>query len=137
LLKIKTFRAQQARQDLMTIVNLRLAKEKNIEERSEYLDSLMKAKKGKTPAANLQADYYHKDFVKNEIKKLENDRVQLLEIENVKRQKLTEAMKEEKILEKLKDKQKQVYMADLNKDETEELNEIALRKFYIEDISNR
>jgi flagellar protein FliJ len=130
LLKIKAFKAQEAKQDLMQVVNLRLVKEQKIDERNNYLDTLFKKRRGRAAVSELQAEYYHKDYVKSEINKLEQERTQLLEIEQLKRQKLVEAMKEEKTLDKLKEKKKETYMQEIDKDEMAQLDEIARRKFF-------
>ena len=44
----------------------------------------------------LQTQIHHKEFVDSEIVKLEKEKQQILEIENLRRLKLTKAMKDEK-----------------------------------------
>lgn len=134
LLKIKSFRVKQAKEELMSIVYLRLKKESEIEEKNNYLDSLIIQKLTYKKAIDIQAFWYHINFVKEQIVNLENEKKQLIEIENLKRQKLSAAMKEEKTLEKLKEKKHSVYLEELNKEEIKQFDEIAQKKFQNREI---
>lgn len=128
LLNLRSHKVKEAKEELVKVVNKRTSKESEISEQNEYFNGLMKSKKGKIPVAELQADYHHKSFVKDEIGKLENQKEQLLEIEEVKRLRLTEAMKDEKILQKLKEKQKQYHAEEVEKESVKQMDEIAISR---------
>jgi len=83
-------------------------------------------KAGQYSAADLQAQISHENAVKEEIIKLEKEKEQLLEIESLKRDKLTVAMKEEKILEKLKEKKLIIHNEDASKEEMKVLDDLAI-----------
>ena len=129
ILKIKEFEVKEAKNDLTQVFIQRQEKERMIEEHQIYRKELSKSTKGKTPAANLQTKLYHKSFIENEISKLEIEKIELLGIEKIKRDKLTEAMKEEKILTRLKQKKKNQYLYEINREETINLDEIARNVF--------
>ncbi|MGA2296461.1 MAG: flagellar export protein FliJ [FCB group bacterium] len=126
LLKIRTHKKKVAEEAFAHAVNKRLNKENEITGKEDYFTSLLKSKSGKVPIIELQHEYYHKNFVKEEIKQLKLEKVDLIEIEDKKRIALTEAMKDEKILDKLKEKQKIVYIDEIEKEEQKILDDIAI-----------
>ena len=128
LLSLRSHKVKEAKEELAKVINKRTLKEDEISEQNEYFNGLLKSRKGKISITELQADYHHKSFVKDEIGKLEYQKEQLLEIEQVHRLKLTDAMKDEKILEKLKEKQKQYHAEALEKEETKQMDEIAITR---------
>ena len=128
LLSIKSFKVKEAKENLIQIVGLRVRKEEEIEQHLNYYSSLFKSKNGTISAHELQTLFFHKIFVDDNIKKLGKEKQQLLEIEELKRKTLTEAMKDEKILEKLKEKKIITYNQELNKEETKTLDEIAIKQ---------
>lgn len=130
VLKLRSFRAKEAKEALAQVLNLRLTKEREIAEKKKYLDDLFIAGKGAAPAADLQAKANHKIYVQSEIKRLEEERKRLLEIENLKRNELSEKMKDEKILEKLKEKKRDVYEKEVLDEENKQLDEITVNKHY-------
>ena len=67
--------------------------------------------------------------LKEEIKKLEEEIDQLKEIEELRRVRLTEAMKDEKVLEKLKEKRKYDHDEDSKHEEVLTLDEISQMRF--------
>lgn len=125
VLRLRAHKVNRAKEDLVAIVNRRVTKEQQIEERESYYDSLLTTERKTTRAGDLQAIINHEDFVKGEIEKLENEKSQLLEIEVLRRSKLTDAMKEEKVLEKLKEKKKNAHSEELAKEDTQFMDEIA------------
>jgi flagellar export protein FliJ len=124
-LTLKSHKVREAKESLNLVLNLRLKKEQEIEEKESYLKELLSPKKGKSSASELQAEFYHKNLITEEIQNLEKEKQQLLEIEAIRRRKLSEAMKEEKTLEKLKEKKKEAYNEELIKEETKILDEVA------------
>jgi flagellar export protein FliJ len=135
ILRLRTHIVNQAKEELTHVVNQRTAKEMQIEEREKYFENIIKSGIKSTSASELQALYSHQDFVRSEIEKLEDEKSQLLEIEDYKRGKLTEAMKKEKILEKLKEKKKIIYNEEISKEETKTLDEIASKEHHQKDKS--
>jgi flagellar FliJ protein len=129
VLNLKTQKVQELKEALNLIVMSRIAKENEIDKNQKYLNNLLKSKKGVLPASSLQTSWSHKTYIQDTIKKLKVERDQLIEIENLRRQKLVEAMKEEKILLKLKDKKQIQHKEELSKEEVKILDEIANIKF--------
>lgn len=129
VLNLKSQKVQELKEALNIIVVSRIAKEKEIDQKQNYLNNLLNSKKGVLPASSLQTTWSHKTFIQDTIKKLKIEREQLIEIENLRRQKLVEAMKEEKILLKLKDKKKNQHNQELSREEVKILDEIANIKF--------
>jgi flagellar export protein FliJ len=125
VLKLREHHAKAEKQTLMQIMGMRYQKENEISERESYYNSLLKGKKGKFPVTEFQAQFAHQNFIKAEIKKLNDEKEQLVEIENIQREKLNTAKKEEKIISKLKEKKKLTYFDELNKEEVKVLDEIA------------
>lgn len=127
VLKLRAYRVAEAKEKLAEILYLRIKKENEIKSKYEYLQKFELAKDGKSSIADIQTRIYHKIYVEGEIKKLTKDRSELLEIENLKRKELSEAMKNEKILAKLKERKFEAYKHELNIEEMKDLDEIAGR----------
>lgn len=106
---------------------MRSRKDMEIEDKENYYHNLQKSQKGLISARELQAHFNHKTFVEEEIKKLQEERVRLQEIENLKMQKLSTAMQDEKVLEKLKDKKLLEHLGEINKEEISNLDDVARR----------
>lgn len=129
VLNLKSIKVQELKDALNKIVITRMAKENEIEKNQTYLNNILNAKKGLLPASSLQTHWSHKTYIQDTIKKLKYERDQLIEIENLRRQKLVEAMKEEKILLKLKDKKQIQHKEEISKEEVKILDEITNTKF--------
>lgn len=130
--KILNLRAQKVTQEKLAlgrIQSLRLNKEQEAQTQNDYQDELKKIKHDKGQASMLQAYHHHRTFVQEEIKKLEDEIDQLKEIEELRRVRLTEAMKDEKILEKLKEKRKYDHEEDSKHEEVQVLDEISQMRF--------
>jgi len=129
ILNLRTQKVAEYKEELNRILAQRYLKEAEIEDKVNYLKILLKAAKGKIKASVVQAQYNHIAFVEEEILNLKNEKEQLLEIENLRRAKLTEAMKEEKILEKLKEKKKFIHLEEVRKEEEKLMDEVAQNRF--------
>ena len=73
-----------------------------------------------------------KDYMKNmdtQLKKKEIEKIKLLEIENKRREILNEALKEEKVIVKLKEKKIAEHQEKINKEEKDFLDEIGTIQF--------
>ena len=137
LLNLRAFKVKEAKEALGHVANLRLEKEKEIQSKLNYLDELNNTFYNSAQASDLQARTQHIRFTEAEIKKLENEKKQLMEIEKLKRSELSEKMKEEKILEKLKEKKKNLHNKDILAEEIKILDEITTNKFIRELRANK
>ena len=74
------------------------------------------------------------------IVQIKNEITKIIEIENLKRKELQEAMKEEKILEKLKEKKRDEFKFEMSKEEDLALDEISIvafgKKLMLENSTN-
>lgn len=127
VLNLKNYKTKEAEDSLVQAVTIRQKKEVTIISQNNYLREINSTLKNKMSLQDIQTLHYHKKSVENDIKKLENEKNKILEIENLRRKNLSEAMKEEKVLEKLKDKKFNQYKEDLKKEENEFMDEIASR----------
>jgi flagellar export protein FliJ len=130
--KILSLRAQKVTQEKLAlgkVQSLRLNKEQEAQSQNDYQDELKKVKHNKGQASMLQAHHQHRTFIQEEIKKLEEEIDQLKEIEELRRVRLTEAMKDEKVLEKLKEKRKFDHEEDSKHEEVLTLDEISQMRF--------
>ncbi len=130
--KVLNLRSQKVNQEKLAfgkVMSIRLDKEKEVEEQQNYANGLNNNKSKIANAAFYQTYQNHKEFVKEEIIKLEDELTQIKEIEELRRVKLTEAMKEEKVLEKLKEKKKEIHLEEMKREETINLDEIAQQRF--------
>lgn len=132
ILKLKEYEAKLAKDNLARIMKLRQEKEQEIQDLNEYLEKIKISKVGRQSVQELQANFYHKEYVKNERSKKDNEKKQLLEIENVNRVKVIEATKQEKIYQKYKEKKFEQYKIELESQDFKDLDEISINKRLIE-----
>jgi flagellar export protein FliJ len=126
VLRLRTHKVNEAKEELGSVMRKRMDKEQKLADKQNYFSDLLTDKTGQYSAAELQAQISHENAVKEEIIKLENEKEQLLEIESFKREKLTVAMKEEKILEKLKERKLITHNENISKEEMKVLDELAI-----------
>jgi flagellar FliJ protein len=119
-----------AEEALLEIVNIRIAKEQKSDELEVYYTELQAKEFKSAHASDLQAHYYHMTNIELQIKELKKEIAQILELENIKRMRLTEAMKEERIIEKLKEKKFEEYVKETDDEEMKTLDEIANDRHY-------
>lgn len=129
ILKIRTHYAELAKEALAEAVNERVAKENEIIFQQNYRNSLLQKVAKSKKVSELQTESNHKIFINEEIIRLTEEKKNLEEIETFRRGKLTEAMKQEKILMKLKERKQIIYNDEINKEETKIIDEIAQRNF--------
>lgn len=129
VLKIRTHYVELAKEALAEAVNDRVAKDNEIITQQNYRDSLLNKIIKSKKAGDLQTESNHKIYINDEIKKLSEEKKNLEEIEDFRRGKLTEVMKQEKILLKLKEKKQIIYNDEINREETKTIDEIAQRNF--------
>ena len=124
-LKLRTHKVDEAKNALKIAANMRHSKEHEIDVQECYFRELLTSSSGSCKAVELQVSHFHKAHVSDEIKRLEKEKVKLLEVESQKRTHLTDKMKEEKVLQKLKEKQIAVNKDEIEKEEVKVLDEIA------------
>jgi len=130
LLRIRTHKVEEAKEALNEIIQARLKKKREIQEREEQIQAAHAHRGGKSsrPVGELQAVWHHVESLRDQIKMLEQEYSQLGEIETLRREILSEAMKKEKVLEKLKEKKQVQHGADIAREEQLFLDDIAQRK---------
>lgn len=136
VLNLRTHKVNEAKEVFLQIQAKRIKKDNEIQSAIDDLNSLYTGKSGTIPVTELQANYYRQDFLKHEIVKMNAERDRLLEIENHRRNLLAEAMKEEKILLKLKEKKREYYLEELKQEDNKFMDEIANNRFNSSKINN-
>lgn len=129
VLRLRSDKTEEAKTELQLIIRKRIEKEQLIEEQFAKLAKHNLTRTEHKKLEEIQAFYYHKEFINQEIKKLKMELDNLLDIESLKRNKYNEALKEEKILLKLKEKKKSEFIAEIEHKEQLELDEIAIRQY--------
>lgn len=128
ILKLRAEKVNQAQELLFQAERIKIEKQKIIAEYKNYINGLLNNNTKNNKISDFQNIAYHKQFINSEIEKLEKEKVQIDEIISLRRNKLNEAMKDEKVLEKLKEKKLNCYKEELNKEETKFLDEISMKK---------
>lgn len=136
VLKLRTEKTEEAKNELQLIIRKRIEKETLIEEGNTRLIKHNSTRNEKKKLEDIQGFYYHKEFIEQEIVRLNMELDNLLDIESLKRIKYNEALKEEKVLQNLKEKKKELYMAELNKKEQIALDDIAIQRYTANKMSN-
>ena len=124
VLKIRSFKVKEAKEDLGKTMSKRVKAEMEMESKRDYLNNLMQSKAGKIVASELQTQWNHNAFVEQEISQLGDEREKLLIIEDKKRIILEKAMKNEKVITKLRERRKIDHDDLMQKEETKEMDEI-------------
>lgn len=126
--KIKKFNVQKAEDELFKLLNLKYTREQTIVIlKNEILE--INNYKGKSSILDLQSNFHRKIFIDELIVKEKYEISKLEEIEIIKRQNLSKALTEEKIIEKIKEKKLIEHKFELNKEESLQLDEIGISGF--------
>lgn len=128
ILKLRAEKVTQAQESLNQVVRVRNEKEQSIQDYKNYKENINLIEEKSTKAAELQNKIYHKQHIENEIKRLEKEKEQILEIEKLRRNKLTVAMKDEKVMEKLKDKKIIQHLDDIKHEESKFFDEVGINQ---------
>ncbi|MCB0701134.1 MAG: flagellar export protein FliJ [Candidatus Kapaibacterium sp.] len=129
VLRLRSDKTEEAKTELQLIIRKRIEKEQLIEEQFVKLENHKATRNKNKKLEEIQAFYYHKEFINQEIKRLQMELDNLLDIESLKRTKYNDALKEEKVLQKLKEKKKSAFLDEIAHKEQLELDEIAIRQF--------
>lgn len=131
VLNLRKGDADGARVQLSEAEQARKNKEQEKEAKQQYYqDLLAQNQQGKILAHAIESQWHHIRAVQAEIVALEKQCVQLEEIENVKRRDFAEAVKKQRVLEKLKEKKKTLYEHELTQEEQKIMDDIAQRPRY-------
>ena len=125
LLKIRTEAVEEAKNSLNVALRYRYEKERQIDELKNTKQEQLQKRLNVTRAQDMQILKDHINSLDAQIEKEEIEKQKLIEIENVRRMRLNEAMKEEKVILKLKEKKLQEHEKELKREETNFLDEIA------------
>lgn len=128
ILNIRTHKVNLAKEDLAKVIKEKIKRYDIISEYNEEISSLLQY--NLNDVSYLQARNYRIRHIEDQIKKLNTEIKNIEEIENVRREKLAELLKEEKIMEKLKEKDFNQYKYDINKKDNEFIDEIANQRAF-------
>lgn len=127
-LKLKSFNVSKAEDALNKVLILKYEKEAEIENIKDEISELNNNPRKQT-IIDLQSRFHRKIFLEERIIQIKYEITKIVEIENLKRKELQEAMKEEKILEKLKEKKRDEFKFEMGKEEDLALDEISIVAF--------
>lgn len=128
VLDLRRDEAEEARLHLGEAERARLRKEQETQELQQYHESLVaQSRQGKTSVQLLESQWYHIRAVRSQITILERECLQLAEIEEARRRELAEAMKKQRVLEKLKDNKRHEYDREIEREERNFMDDIAQR----------
>ncbi len=125
VLNIKTKKVDEAKNELYKILSVRYEKEKYIADlESTKNQELKKSRETSLKAQEMQMFKDYINTINYNIQKAYKELEKVIEIENIKRNELNEALREEKALTKLKNKKLEEHKKELKTEETNFLNEI-------------
>lgn len=129
LLRIRTHKVNSAKESLGGVMRIRYKKDEAISERNDYKAEMLARPYSSGKVQDMQARLSHKQLVESELNNLDKERRQLLEIESLRRKKLQDAMKDEKILLKLKGKKITIHKKETDDEEMKFIDEIAISRY--------
>jgi flagellar export protein FliJ len=125
--RLRQHKTEQAQLALGEIARMRFEKEQEIEQRKLYLQKYNDQTRSRK-IADHQMRTEHIHTVRAEIKRLHSELDNLLEIEALRRKVLSEMMKEEKVLDSLREKKVAEHKSILLHEEQNLMDEIASRR---------
>ncbi len=126
LQKFRHFKTNEAKLALGEIARMRHEKQESINDLQRYLDS-RELHRATVRAAEWQATIAHVDSVRERIKSLRMELVNLQEIEILRRKELSRTMQDEKVLENLREKKRAEYDHSVLLEEQALMDDIAMR----------
>lgn len=124
VLHLKEYAVEQAKIALGEVVILREKIEQDIVHKEQYLDEHFTKNNGNT-AADLQMHFQHRLFTQEEIKLLQKQLVNIKEHETIRRRELNVKMQDKKVIENLRDRQKEIFIKETLREEQIFMDEIA------------
>lgn len=129
VLEVREQATDRAKRDLAVVVQQTTQMKFRLEQRQDYLQKERhKLVASRMSAAEMVAAEDHVRAVTAEVKDLVLRVDELREQESERRQQLAKTMQEQKVLERLREKQQANHLYEVNKQEQELLNELALRR---------
>lgn len=128
VLKLREQKVEEARDSLNQAVRIRLQKEEMLKSNQSIISGLRSDNSFTAKADSFQAKENYISYLEKENDKFGKEIEKVQEIENIRRSKLSQAMKEEKVLTKLKDKKSEDHRIELLREENELMDEISIRK---------
>lgn len=125
VLNLRSYKVDEAKNALNLDMKSRLQKEEAIIETNSRKSELFRMQSNFQKASDFQAKFNHINHLEFEINQLEKEKVRMQEIEKLRRGHLTKALKEEKVLVKLKEKKLESHNYEIEREETKSLDEIA------------
>lgn len=126
VLKLRSYDVKLAKEALSQATAQRINKQNEIEDAHREIASLYGQERGMISVEYLQQKQYRQEFLKEHIIVLEQEKEELLKIEEKRKLELNEANKQEKILIKLKDKKKTEYAFEMGIEDQKNMDEIAI-----------
>ncbi len=123
ILNIRSHKVTMAKEDLAKVIFEKNKRYDKISDYEEEISSLLVYTIN--DMLYLQARNNRVNHIETLIKKLENEIQNIEEIEKVRRDRLSELLKDEKIMEKLKENDFEKFKFEINKKENEFIDEIA------------
>ncbi len=128
VLKLRSHEVEQAKQELSKAAKNRSDKEDMIIVKQQYYNGFVSDGVKSSRVNIIQAKFSHREFLQDEMKRLNEEKIRLVEIEELKKDHLTQSMKKEKILVKLKEKRKSIHNEEVMKEEVKMMDEIAMKR---------
>lgn len=130
ILEIRQNKVDEDKNALNVAIRFRNVKEEEIERvRAEKTNSMNWAE-NTTNALSMQAMKDYWNSLDAQIAKKEREKIKLIEIEDARRERLRESMKEEKVIARLKEKAKEEHRKALDKEEANFLDEVATQQYF-------
>lgn len=126
VLKLRSYDVKLAKEALSQVQAQRISKQNAIDEAHREIASLFGQELGVVSVEFMQQKQYRQEFLKEHIIILEQEKEELLKLEEQRKQELNEANKQEKILLKLKDKKKAEYAFEMGIEDQKNMDEIAI-----------
>lgn len=124
--KFRQHKTTEAKNALGAIAQARMAKEREISVQKDYLESL-RWKNSAVKASQMQAHFAHIQSVSADIERLQEELKSIEEIEAFRRNELTRTMRDEKVIDNLKDKKLAEYNESVLHEEMNTMDEMAQR----------
>jgi flagellar FliJ protein len=129
ILNLRSEKVDEAKNDLNVAIRYRNEKEDEIENLSNQKQQKLNEQNKFKKAQDMQALKDHINSIDYSIEKKNKEKEKLIEIENARRLRLNEAMKEEKVIMKLKEKKIEEHQHELLREETNFLDDIATQQY--------
>lgn len=126
VLKLRSYDVKLAKEALSQATAQRINKQNEIEDAKREIAGLFGQEIGIVSVEYMQQKQYRQEFLKEHIVVLEQEKEELLKIEEKRKLELNEANKQEKILIKLKDKKKAEYTFEMGIEDQKNMDEIAI-----------